>query len=83
MFRARLSWTLVGGIGLLALTSGLGTGVRGLLFGVGVAVFVWLNEPLVRWTFQARRAGHPGWQPMAIGFALRVIGLIAVIVVAW
>ena len=83
MFRARLSWTLLGGIGLLGLTSEMSIGVRGALLGVGVAAFVWLNQPLARWILGARKAGDASWQPMAVGMALRVVALIAVVLVSW
>ncbi len=83
MFRARLSWTLLGGAGLVGLTQDLSVGWRGLFLGVIVAGLGWLNEPLVRWTWTARRAGDPRWQPMAIGIVLRVVALGAVIAVSW
>lgn len=83
MFRARVSWTLVGGIGLIGLTNELSSGFRGALLGIGVAVFVWLNHPLLRWVMTARRVGDPSWKPMALGLVLRVFGLLAVIVISW
>jgi hypothetical protein len=83
MFRARLSWTLLGGLGLLGLTTGLGVGFRGALLGLGIAGFVWLNRPLARWILDARRTGDAGWQPMAVGMVLRVVALIAVVAVSW
>jgi hypothetical protein len=83
MFRARLSWTLLGGVGLIGLTSGLDVGWRGALLAVAIAAFIWLNHPLVAWVLASRAGGRPGWEPMAIGFALRVVALVAVIAVAW
>lgn len=83
MFRARLSWTLLGGLGLIGFTRDLGVGLRGALLGVGVAVFVWLNRPLWVWIRAARLAGDASWHPMAIGMFLRVVALVLVVVVAW
>lgn len=83
MFRARLSWTLLGGIGLIGLAGDLGVAVRGGLLAIGLGVFLWLNEPLARWILAARRAGDARWQPMAIGMVLRVVALVAVVLVSW
>ena len=83
MFRARLSWTLLGGLGLLGLTADFGVGLRGALLAVGLAGFIWLNRPLALWILDARRTGNGDWQPMAIGMALRVIALVAVVAVSW
>jgi len=83
MFRARLSWTLLGGLGLIGFTRDLGVGVRGALLGLGVAAFVWLNRPLWAWIREARSSGDASWQPMAIGMLLRAVALVLVIAVAW
>ncbi len=83
MFRARLSWTLIGAVGLLGLTADLEVGLRGALLAFGIAAFAWLNDPLLRWVLAARRTADPAWKPMAIGLVLRVLGLIAVIAVSW
>ncbi|MFO0685264.1 MAG: hypothetical protein U0234_24600 [Sandaracinus sp.] len=83
MFRARLSWTLLGGAGLVGLTQDLGVAWRGLFLAAMIAAFGWLNDPLVRWTWRARRDGDPRWQPMAIGIVLRVVALGAVLAVSW
>lgn len=83
MFRARLSWTLIGAIGLIGLTSGLGVAVRGALFALGLAGFVWLNQPLLAWVLATRRAGDERWQPAAVGMVLRVVGLAIVLAVSW
>jgi hypothetical protein len=83
MFRARLSWTLVGGMGLIGLTSGLEVGLRGVLLAGAVGAFVWLNRPLLLWMLAARRAGDTRWRPAAIGLALRVVGMVVVLSIAW
>lgn len=83
MFRARLSWTLLGGLGLIGLTSGFPVSIRGALLGVGIAGFVWLNQPLVGWMRRARAAGDETWKPMAVGMALRVVALVLVVAVSW
>ncbi len=83
MFRARLSWTLLGGLGLIGFTRDLGVGLRGALIGIGIAAFVWLNRPLLIWIRTARSTGDVSWQPMAIGMLLRVVALVLVVVVAW
>lgn len=83
MFRARVSWTLIGGVGLIGLTNGLGVGIRGALFGIALGMFAWLNRPLVIWMLAARRASDPRWQPMALGFVLRIVALVTVLVFAW
>jgi hypothetical protein len=82
-FRARLSWTLLGGLGLLGLTRDLSVGIRGALLAVGIAGFVWLNQPLVAWIRRARADGDARWQPMAIGMALRLVALALVVALAW
>lgn len=83
MFRARLSWTLLGGVGLLGLTAGLNIGIRGALLGMAIATFIWLNQPLAMWMLGARSAGDPRWKPMAIGMVLRVVALATVIAFSW
>ncbi len=83
MFRARVSWTLIGAIGLLGLTSDFGVGARGALLGVAIAGFIWLNRPLLTWIVLARGAQDARWKPMAVGMALRLVGLAAVIAVSW
>jgi hypothetical protein len=83
MFRARLSWTLLGGLGLLGLTADLNVALRGALLAAGLGAFIWLNRPLALWILTARRAGNADWQPMAMGMALRVVALVAVVAVSW
>jgi len=83
MFRARLSWTVLGGIGLIGLTSDLSVALRGALLGAAIAAFVWLNQPLVAWILATRREGTGEWRPMAIGMALRVVALVLVIGFSW
>lgn len=83
MFRARLSWTVVGAVGLIGLTTGVGVALRGGLLALGLGAFVWLNEPIARWILAARRAGDSTWLPVALGTGLRVIALVTVVVASW
>lgn len=83
MFRARLSWTVLAGVGLVGLTRELNFGVRGALFAVAIGAFVWLNQPLGAWILRARAGGDTRWQPAALGMVLRVVALISVIAFAW
>lgn len=83
MFRARLSWTLLGGVGLVGLTSGLGVPVRGGILAVALGVFLWLNQPLAAWVVARRRKGDARWQPAAVGLGLRCVALCAVIWLSW
>jgi hypothetical protein len=83
MFRARLSWTLLGGVGLVGLTNEMTVAIRGSLLGVAIAAFLWLNQPLVAWIRRSRALADPRWKPAAIGLALRVVALAVVVAISW
>ena len=83
MFRSRLSWTLLGGVGLLGLTRDLGTGLRGALLALAIAGFVWLNQPQLAWLTTLRAAGDDRWRPVAAGLALRCVALMILVAFSW
>jgi len=83
MFRARVSWIVVGGVGLLGLLRDSPFAVRGALMFVALATFGWLNRLPLDWIRELRRDGDTRWQPMAVGLALRCAGLMVALAVGW
>ena len=81
MFRARLSWTVIGAVGMLGLYREGPLALRLTLLFVALAAFAWLNQMQLLWALSLRRDRDPRWQPMAIGLALRGLALVLALAV--